>query len=117
MHIRSFTLFPNDSKTFSATNLPEQLRKSRRNGNFDVDKQIGNKISLQSRPMRYKSRDPSVTRDTKKTNDYRDRGDNYESPYQNSVTTMSPAFIMSDKGFGLFFSVHFWSIFFSSLLL
>ena len=92
----------------SATNIPEQLRKSRRQPSFDVDKQIANRLTLQTRPLaRFtpKSRDSSNNRETsgRRPSEQRhfDRGDNNDQ-VQVHTATMSPAFMMSDKAEFLF---------------
>jgi len=91
-----------------ATNIPEQLRKSRRQQNFEIDKQLANRLTLQSRPrFSSKSRDSSVSRSE---NYLRGRssqsekiiagpsGDHdYSQP--NTSSPISSAFMVSDRDF------------------
>ena len=80
--------------------MPEQLRKSRRQQSFDVDKQIANRLTLQTRPLaRFspKSRDSSTTREasvrgrgTHSDPKIYDRGDNSEQQHSLHTATMSP---------------------------
>jgi hypothetical protein len=81
-----------------ATNMPEQLRKSRRAQTFEVDKQLANRLTLQTRPLaRFssRSRESSSTRETTiRAKAHFERGD---ANSERNSSNLSPAFVVSDR--------------------
>ena len=78
--------------------MPEQLRKSRRAQTFEVEKQLANRLTLQTRPLaRFssRSRESSSTRESNiRVKAHFDRGD---ANSERNSSNLSPAFVVSDR--------------------